>query len=274
MNISKRMLLSIYSDEFSAKSIRDAHTRQYYNLLCRSVDQQLEAFAKQCRNGEFRNHVYEESKIREAFFEEMSSEVDRILENTNLSASAIIDELYNKGAVKGFREINRALSYSPQVLDALDILKEYNFDLIRDVSNSLVDGIRATIQRGLLEGSSNYEMGKRISELGLEPLPGSPLSPYKRGLMIARTESNRVENQATLQSYATYGVEKVDVINTGNDPCEECIDIADNNPYTLEEAEGLLPVHPNCECTISAHFDYSLSLVPVDDPVIVDLVPA
>lgn len=41
----------------------------------------------------------------------------------------------------------------------------------------------------------------------------------------------------------------VNVITAGDDfVCQLCEDISDDSPYTLEEAEGLIPAHPNCRC--------------------------
>ena len=41
----------------------------------------------------------------------------------------------------------------------------------------------------------------------------------------------------------------VEVLTAGdNDVCEECQDISDEGPYDLDEAESLIPAHPNCRC--------------------------
>jgi hypothetical protein len=43
--------------------------------------------------------------------------------------------------------------------------------------------------------------------------------------------------------------ELVNVLTAGDDSvCEDCEDIAGDGPYTLEEAQGLIPAHPNCRC--------------------------
>jgi hypothetical protein len=44
--------------------------------------------------------------------------------------------------------------------------------------------------------------------------------------------------------------EEVNVQTAGDDRvCDECNDIADAGPYTLDEADFILPVHPNCRCS-------------------------
>jgi hypothetical protein len=43
--------------------------------------------------------------------------------------------------------------------------------------------------------------------------------------------------------------ELVNVLTAGDDSvCEDCEDIAGDGPYTLDEAQGLIPAHPNCRC--------------------------
>jgi hypothetical protein len=50
--------------------------------------------------------------------------------------------------------------------------------------------------------------------------------------------------------------EVVEVLTAGDeDVCEECEDIADSGPYTMDEAETLIPAHPRCRCAV----------VPVED---------
>lgn len=49
---------------------------------------------------------------------------------------------------------------------------------------------------------------------------------------------------------------EVDVLTAGdNDVCEECEDISNEGPYSIDEAESLIPAHPNCRC----------AFVPVSD---------
>jgi hypothetical protein len=30
--------------------------------------------------------------------------------------------------------------------------------------------------------------------------------------------------------------------------CDDCQDAADESPYTIDEARGMIPLHPNCRC--------------------------
>lgn len=72
----------------------------------------------------------------------------------------------------------------------------------------------------------------------------SPAGPVK---FPAEAEfETRKQAKAEEKLQEAFGEGEVDVLTAGDDDvCEECLDIADGGPYTLDEAEGLIPAHPN-----------------------------
>jgi hypothetical protein len=65
----------------------------------------------------------------------------------------------------------------------------------------------------------------------------------------AEKEATAVEAEAEVVE--AEGIESgwVNVLTAGDDDvCLECEDIADEGPYELDEAEILIPAHPNCRC--------------------------
>jgi hypothetical protein len=48
----------------------------------------------------------------------------------------------------------------------------------------------------------------------------------------------------------------VDILTAGDDlVCDICQDIADDAPYTLDEALDLIPAHANCRCAFRPFWD-------------------
>jgi hypothetical protein len=48
----------------------------------------------------------------------------------------------------------------------------------------------------------------------------------------------------------------VEVVTAGDDDvCQECQDIAEEGPYTISMARGLIPAHPDCRCAFVPFFD-------------------
>jgi SPP1 gp7 family putative phage head morphogenesis protein len=73
-----------------------------------------------------------------------------------------------------------------------------------------------------------------------------------RGELLARTEIIRAHAEATLNRYQEFGVEGVtgDVeLQTSEDDkvCELCKGLV-GKVFTIEEARGVLPLHPNDRC--------------------------
>lgn len=110
------------------------------------------------------------------------------------------------------------------------------FMVVRSHAAATLDGFRA---RG-------------ISRVGLVPELVSPV-PVIGDAVFPSRKVVRAENKLR----AKFGGSDVDVMTAGDDAvCEECQDIADNGPYSLDEAESLIPAHVRCRCTfVSADED-------------------
>ena len=60
---------------------------------------------------------------------------------------------------------------------------------------------------------------------------------------------NSIKNKARLQAYKDNNIKWVDIRTMGdNKVCQDCLTIESNNPYPINEVDGILPVHPNCRC--------------------------
>lgn len=79
--------------------------------------------------------------------------------------------------------------------------------------------------------------------------PGSRIkkgaTPSARTMARIRAAQKRIERLG-----------RVDILTAGDDKvCPVCEDIAENGPYTVNEARSLIPAHPNCRC----------AFIPADD---------
>lgn len=58
----------------------------------------------------------------------------------------------------------------------------------------------------------------------------------------------------------------VEVLTAGdNDVCQACQDISEGGPYTLDEAESLIPAHPECRCAFVPAYDERFAEVEHED---------
>ena len=53
--------------------------------------------------------------------------------------------------------------------------------------------------------------------------------------------------------------------------CDDCLEIEDNNPHDVFEAQSLLPMHPNCRCAFAPVVTDDDIIERVSDPMSVDL---
>ena len=100
---------------------------------------------------------------------------------------------------------------------------------------------------GLLQGQSPRVIAKALVEkVGINKT---------RAMAIARTEIVRSHNEGTLATLKALGVQKVGVqveIAVSGKACPICQKYK-GKILTIEEAEGLFPLHPNCRCTPIPH---------------------
>jgi len=66
----------------------------------------------------------------------------------------------------------------------------------------------------------------------------------KRAELIARTETARAINEGTIEGYRQGGIKRVEWV-TAAGCCPEC-DALNGHKFTLEEASGMMPLHPAC----------------------------
>ena len=221
-----------------------------------------------------------QSEIREFFQESgIRQQLRDIIDYNAKDSDDLIKKFYQVGSQLGYRDIHKKLLYTPADKKALYHVTQYNFDLIRDLNTQLFEGIQETIFNTVAAGNGADVTAREILNLGIKPLPIKNedgevvrlISPRVRARMIARTEHARAVNTGTLQAYSNYGVEHVEIITVGDSSvCDICLDLQDNNPYTLQEAMALLPAHPNCRCSYGPVVETPLYF-PEDNPVIIDL---
>ena len=229
---------------------------QYYNDLTRLFDKIISHHINWLDSPEARKVFYEDIQNREEYFNTIDSDLDDIIRDTSLSADRIIEKVYRKGLSHGYKDINRLPVFNDACKYGLKATQEYNFELIRNVSDDLKDSIRHHIFRGIAEGQSIHEVARAITDSGLQPLKNKTLSAYQRASLIARTEIARSMTTGRLQSYANYGVKKVKILTAGDDNVCPICRKAEKKIYTLEAASNLIPFHPACRCSVIAHIEH------------------
>lgn len=168
---------------------------------------------------------------------------------------SFIRAAYSKGMATALAQIGKAepevatlsvphLINVPFHRDRLAQLFDRNFTELKGFSSSASTGLQRIIADGLLRGDNPRTMASEIaSRLDIDK---------GRATTIARTEVIRTNAEAQLNTFERFGVEDVSLeaewITAGDDRvCEEC-DAMAGKIFSIEEARGMIPLHPNCRC--------------------------
>jgi hypothetical protein len=135
-----------------------------------------------------------------------------------------------------------AIIYSRTYEDLKSVTEVMNAQIRRRIT----DGLTTGLARGIAEGKNPLTIARelvknvndRVDKIGIT-----------RARTIARTEVMHAHNEALLTEYdlAERAIGKpilVDV-SLGANPCPLCVDLEAGGPYTLTQAMGQLPAHPN-----------------------------
>ena len=182
-----------------------------------------------------------------------------------------IDSAYKRGMQRSETQLAKrgidpsALSPSPMTgidamfnlpihADSVAALYTRTFHELKGITDVMDQQISRSLAESLAEGRGLHQtarlLNNRVDAIGIH-----------RARLLARTETIRAHHVGTMNSYreavkAGVPIKKVEVITAGDDrTCEECEDVAWDGPYTLDQAQGLLPVHPQCRCTTIPIFE-------------------
>ena len=116
---------------------------------------------------------------------------------------------------------------------------------LEGITDAMDQQMSRVLAQGLSEGRGPNDIANdladRVDKIGIT-----------RARALARTETISAHAEATLNTYEEAGLEGVEVLSEftvtdDNVLCPICEDLA-GTEYTIEEARGVIPVHPNCRC--------------------------
>lgn len=126
--------------------------------------------------------------------------------------------------------------------EALEWIATRSLKLAKLVNGTTYEELRAALAEGYQEGESAQQLTKRIRDYyrnGYE----------RRAKLVARTEVIAASNEGALQGYESEGIQKAEFYAALDErTCDECM-AYHGELRPIEEARGLIPVHPQCRCT-------------------------
>nr|WP_319372462.1 hypothetical protein [uncultured Methanobacterium sp.] len=201
-------------------------------------------------------HVLAASKNTDLNFEylrQIYPDIDSIIQESVPDIRTYTEKFYSAGKTAGFSDMGVKAFTGAADTNAMFHLTNYNFELIRKLTDDLAAGVRQEVWQGVARDRGLKEIAKRIEKVpDLVPLQrGNRVWTIKeRAKLQAHTESTRARHQGIYMSFKEYGVTKQDLINTPWERlCKLCKARAAKNPWNIEDPKGWSPIHVTCYCS-------------------------
>jgi SPP1 gp7 family putative phage head morphogenesis protein len=129
--------------------------------------------------------------------------------------------------------------------EALSLLYTRQFTDLSGITAAVDTQISRILTQGFAEGIGPRDMARNMS--GAINTIGR-----NRSLVLARTETIRAHAAGTLNRYKEKGIKEVvgqaEFATAGDDRvCPQCAGL-EGTTYSIDEASGVIPVHPQCRC--------------------------
>jgi SPP1 gp7 family putative phage head morphogenesis protein len=149
----------------------------------------------------------------------------------------------------------------PFHVDRVGLLFTRTYGDLKGITQAMESQISRVLAQGMADGDGPRLLAKKLiatidgrgaGTLGIHDTLGRFIPAERRAEMLARTEILRSFNEAALQEYRNWGAVGVSAIvefQTAGDSrvCDRCA-FLQGKTYTLDEASGVLPLHPRCRC--------------------------
>jgi len=188
-----------------------------------------------------------------------------------------ITDSYKRGVIRARYELQKAGYNVPSIdatggigmsmfvplhMDRVGLLYTRVYSDLKGITTAMDAQISRILAQGMADGDGPILLAKKmvsaingtgLGDLGIKDTLGRFIPAMRRAEILARTEIIRAHHQGMIQEYRNWALEGVviqaEVVTAGDDRvCGVCDGIAGNSPYTLDEAENLIPVHPQCRC--------------------------
>ena len=165
--------------------------------------------------------------------------VIRAYSDTHVQELADIPDFY-QGSRAQFLESSFSQA---ERLDKLKFLYTRSFEELQGITSAMSQQMGRILANGIANGRGARIIARELSNniTGITK---------QRAMVLARTELAAAHAEGQLDALEELGIEKVVAMiewSTADNPCELCADM-NGAIFTIKEARGLIPRHPNCLC--------------------------
>jgi len=189
---------------------------------------------------------------------------------------ALYDVLNSGANIAMEQKLKKQERFDPIGIEAIDWTNAHSAELVVEITQETMMGIRDVIATGINAGKSMPAIARELRPIvGLHSQYAGAVDKYatelytrpkysalsniqrnskieqytgrlhrRRTMTIARTETAFALSEGQRQGYSQMGIERIMRVESPT-CCEICADY-DGHEYTIAEASGILPEHPNC----------------------------
>jgi len=275
---------------FDSKSIDDDNTKRYYQIIDNIIDSQIDETIAWLNSDEAKEKAFEDVELQKEIFDSLEDSWDDILDNHYENVDDLLDEIYDEGKRQGYDNIQETLRYTDADIQAIRLAKDYNYDLIKNLTADVQSTVKNKILQAIIMGENPYNLARTLQKAGVTPLDGSPFTARQRATMIAKTETSRMQNTGMVQSYLNEGYTQVKILTAeDNHVCSTCLYYAYHyntdkgltyegrgeervhNIVDLIKGGQFPPFHPLCRCTYLTVWETKTDAP--ENPPIINLTP-
>jgi SPP1 gp7 family putative phage head morphogenesis protein len=177
-----------------------------------------------------------------------------------------VDSAYRKGVVRAYMDTRSGYASSgskeklmalgakqeflltafaaPVTLSKISLLGTRSFESLKGITGTMSSDMARILANGMSHGYGPLKIAKQLTDQIGE-------LTRRRALMIARTEIIHAHAEGQLDAFERMGVNELGLLaewRAAAGACPLCADMA-GRTFTVAEARGLIPLHPNCRCT-------------------------
>jgi len=173
--------------------------------------------------------------------------------------STYIESGYKKGVERAYIDVNKKFDFysgsqqeflrdafnSPEMMSKVQLLMTRSFEELKGVTAAMSQQMGRILSDGLIKGEGPAKIARSLTD-NIKKLTRT------RANVIARTEIIHAHAEGQLDSFQRLNIEEVSAMvewsTAGDDRvCEQCLSL-EGETFTIEEARGQIPLHPNCRC--------------------------
>jgi|GEM_PF-4093899 len=177
--------------------------------------------------------------------------------------TAVASNSAQQGADKAYHDMGISLAWDINMTPIVDFYRDHYREWMSDVvGKGVQEEIKDVIAEGIRDGESIDDISKKIKDFFEHPIT-VPEQVDEEGQVtrkayqidkdvyaetVARSEVSGAVNNGRLFGYSEGGLVKTVRWFSNPGACELCVE-EHGQVYTVAEAQGLIPKHPNCRCT-------------------------